>query len=41
MFQYNSSLYDMEANNHNQPRVFPTRTVGAHNVLWHRIPELI
>ena len=41
MLQYNSNLYDIETRNSNQLHLFPTRTVGARNVLRHRIPELI
>ena len=41
MFQYNSSLYDIETRNHDRMHVFPTRTFGAHNVLRHRLPELV
>ena len=41
MFQYNSSLYDIETRNNNQMHVFPTQTFGARNVLRHRLPELV
>ena len=41
MFQYNSSLYDIETRNHDRMHVFPTRTFGARNILRHRIPELV
>ena len=41
MFQYNSSLYDIETRNHDRMHVFPTRTFGARNVLRHRLPELV
>ena len=41
MFQYNSSLYDIETRNHDRMHVFPPRTFGAHNVLRHRPPELV
>ena len=40
MFQYNSSLYDIETRNHDRMHFFPTRTFGARNVLRHRLPEL-
>ena len=41
MFQYNSSLYDIETRNHDRMHDFPTRTFGARNVLRHRLPELV
>ena len=41
MFQYNSSLYDIETRNHDRMHVFPTRTFGARNVLLQRLPELV
>ena len=41
MFQYNSSLYDIETRNHDRMHVFISRTFGARNVLRHRLPELV
>ena len=41
MFQYNSSLYDIETRNHDRMQVFSTRTFVARDVLRHRLPELV
>ena len=41
MFQYNSSLYDIETRNHDRMHVFPNRPFGTRNVLRHRLPELV
>ena len=41
MFQYNTSLYDIETRNHDRMDVFPTRMFGARNVLRYRLPELV
>ena len=41
MFQYNSSLYDIETRNHHRMHDFPTWTFGARNVLRLRLPELV
>ena len=41
MFQYNSSLHDIETRNHDRMHVVPTRTFGARNVLRHHLPVLV
>ena len=41
MFQYNSSLYDIETRNNDRMHVFPTQAFGACNILRHRLPELV
>ena len=41
IFQYNSSLYVIETRTHDRRHVFPTRSLGVRNVLWHRFLELV
>ena len=41
MFTFHDELYQIETHGQNQLHLFPTRTIGARNVLRHHIPDLL
>ena len=41
MFSYIHKLHEVETANHDRLHLYPTRTIGARNVLWYHIPELL
>ena len=41
MFEYNHEVHDIGTRSRDQLHLYPTRTSGARNVLWHHLPELL